>query len=143
MFDRTVERRVERTDLTRDGFRCDGRLHRTAIRVTEDENRFDAEDCDRVFKAGDNFRRDQIASYARDEEAADRLIEDQLDRHTRIGTRKNRRERFLLVGGVTSEDFEILLNRRQLISHAPLIAGEQFLHCFSGRKIRLSINYTR
>jgi hypothetical protein len=110
MFDRTAERRVERTDLTGDGFRRDGCLHRTAIRVTENENRFYAEHCDRVFKARDDFRRDQIASHARDEEAANRLVEDQLDGHARVGTRKNRREWFLLVRGVISQDFEILLN---------------------------------
>src|SRR5689334_25330000 len=101
MLDRTVERRVQRTDLTGDGFGLDGGLHRTAVRVTEDENRFYTEYRDRVFKARDDFRRDQIASHARDEEAANRLIEDQLDRHARVRTGKNRRERFLLLCGMT------------------------------------------
>ena len=76
-----------------------------------------------------------IAGHARDEDLADRLIEDQLDGHAGVGTGEDGSERFLLLGCSVLEYLQILLDGRQLIRREPLVSGNELL----GRGIRSQI----
>ena len=53
--------------------------------------------CRGILQTGDDLRSHDVARYPGDKELADRLIEDHLHRHARIGAGQDRGERFLLL----------------------------------------------
>jgi len=73
----------------------ESRLNGAAIRMPEDDHQAGAELFGGKFDATDLRRSDDIAGYAYDEQIAQPLIENDLHRHSGIGTAENGREGFL------------------------------------------------
>ena len=108
--------------------------------MAEHQDRLDAKDGRAVFEAGDDVGCRRIAGDAGDEEVADALIEDQLDRHARIGAGQHRRERFLLRYGVVFQHDQIVVDPCHLIGGETPVACQQFLQSCVRGQIRLG-NY--
>ncbi len=80
-----------------------------------------------VLEASNDFRGDNVAGNARDENVADRLVERDLDRYPRVGAGEYTRERLLLFNCLLFEELEIFLERGQLPGRIAGVAVHQAL----------------
>jgi hypothetical protein len=126
VFNRGLDMLVKHADLTRNGVGLHGRLDSAAARVTEHEEHLDAEDGDGVFETRHDFRRNEIASDARDKDVADGLIKDEFDGKARVGTGEDGGKGLLLLDGVFLENPEVVLDGGELMVVKALVAGQEF-----------------
>jgi hypothetical protein len=85
LIDGWLDVRKESADLSGNCRAFYGRPHGTAIGVSNHQDYFRAQDRRAILEAGDNLRGDDIACHAGNKNTSDRLIKNQLYRHTRIG----------------------------------------------------------
>jgi hypothetical protein len=114
-----------------------GGLDGSAAGVAENEDDLGSEDSDAVFEATDDFRRRHIAGDTGDEDVSDGLVEDDLDRHARIGAGEDGGKRLLLIDSMVAQDFQVLVEAGEAPRRKALVAIEEGLEGFIGREIAL------
>src|SRR5215831_6467305 len=76
-----------------------------------------------VLEASDDLRSDDVPGNPGHKDATNALVEDELDRNARIGTRQNRGEGFLLINGFLLQDLQIFVQCRHLAAGEPLVSS--------------------
>ena len=78
----------------------------------------------RVLEAAETFRAEAVAGHANDEKIVGTLVEDELDRYTRVGAAQDRREGPLRrCAGSLARDPEIARVHRNHALHDPVALG--------------------
>ena len=78
--------------------------------MAKHDQHFDPKDSHPIFEASNNFRRHHITGQSSDKEVADRLIKNEFHRYAGVGTGKDCCKGFLFIGGVLSQDGQIVLD---------------------------------
>ena len=87
--------REEGRDLPGNAPACPCGRHRPALRVPENDEGLGAQDADGVLERCDLLRSGDVAGHAHGEDVAEALVEEDLDRHARVGAPQNRGVRCL------------------------------------------------
>jgi hypothetical protein len=122
----------ERADLSRNRLALNGRLDCAASGMTENEDDLRPEDGGAVFEAADDFRRHHVAGDTGYKDVSDGLVEDDFDRHARIGAGEDGGERLLFVDRVVTQNSQVLIEAGEVAGNRALVAGEEGLEGFVG-----------
>src|SRR5262249_26646768 len=90
-----------------------------------------------VLQTCNYLRSHNVPSDSSNEDVADGLVKNDLDRNTGIRASENGRKRLLLLGGVPFQDRKILLMSGGLARNKAFISCQEFLQGGVGRQLRL------
>ena len=93
--------------------------------MPQDKNRLHSKHCHAIFQTRHDLRCHDIPCHPRHKDLPNTLIEDDLHRHARVGTRKNRSKRLLLAHRLLLQNLQIRSKRSNLPGSKSLVACHQ------------------